>query len=151
MATTTYTCTVFDAQPKAVQEGVVSVSGTINSAAVAWSTGDIVFLAKIPHGAKYVSMQVDHSTGATAHAIDYGWAKGGAAGGAASYSALIAAGAQATILTKNVMGVPADVSCSDSDPNRWGILAAKVGVTGTTTTSLFINFIYTYRTDGAGG
>lgn len=151
MATATVTCTVFDAQPKYLEDGVISVSGSYNSGATALSTGDIVFLAKLPHGAKYVSFEADHSTGATAHACDYGYAKGGAAGGGASLSALVAAGAQAAILRKTVLGIPADISCSDSDPNRWGILAAKVGVTGTTTTSLIINFTYCYRCDGAGG
>ena len=148
---TTYTSTVFAAQPKAVQEGVMSISGQYNSGATALASGDVIFLAKIPHGAKYVSFEADHSTGATAHAVDYGFAKGGAAGGGASLSALVSAGAQATILRKTVLGVPADISVSDNDVNRWGILSAQAAVTGTTTTSLIINFTYCYRVDGAGG
>ena len=150
MAVRTLTCSVFDAQPKMVQEGVVSVSGKYTGDATAYTIGDTILLAKIPHGAKFVDCYFDHSTGATAFGVDYGFSKGGASGGGASLSALVTAGAQAGILRKTVLGVPADISVSDNDVDRWGILAATC-VSGTTTTSLIINFVYTYRIDGAGG
>lgn len=142
----TYTSTVFaNNQPKAVHAGNSSVSGQFNLGATASSAGDVIFLAKIPHGAKFISIEVDHSTGATAQALSYGLASGGPAG-SATFSCFIASGAQAAILRKTVLGVPADVSCSDLDPNRYGILAAKVE-SGTATTSLIVNFIFNYRMD----
>jgi hypothetical protein len=146
----TYTCTVFNSTPKSVHAGVNSVSGSINLAATASSVGDVIFLAKIPHGASFVSIEADHTTGATAQALSYGLATGGAAGGGASFSAFITSGAQATALRKNVLGLPAVVSVSDNDPNRYGILAAKVE-SGTATTSLIVNFVFNYRVDGVGG
>lgn len=150
MAVRTLTCSVFDSQPKNVETGIVSVSGTYTGDATKYTVGDTILLAKIPHGAKYVSFECDHSTGATAAGVDFGYSKGGAAGGGASLSALVSAGAQATINRKTTLGIPADISVSDNDVNRWGILAATV-VSGTTTTSLVINFTYCYRVDGAGG
>ena len=142
----TYTSSVFaNSQPKAAHIGVISVSGSINLAATASSTGDVLFLAKIPHGAKFVGIEVDHTTGAATQALSYGYASGGP-GGSATFSAFIASGAQATILRKTVAGVPADVSVSDLDGNRYGILAAKVE-SGTATTSLIVNFIFNYRMD----
>lgn len=148
MAVRTLTCSVFDAIPKAGGEmGVISISGKYTGDATAYTIGDTILLAKIPHGAKYVSCEFDHSTGATAFGVDYGFSKGGASGGGASLSALVTAGAQATILRKTVLGIPADISVSDNDVNRYGILAATC-VSGTTTTSLVINFTYCYRTDG---
>ena len=143
----TYTSTIFaNNSAKQAHSGINSVSGQINLGATASSNGDVLFLAKIPHGAKFVSIEVDHTTGATTQALSYGLATGGAAGGAASLSAYIASGAQATILRKTVLGVPADVSVSDADPNRYGILSAKVE-SGTATTSLIVNFIFNYRMD----
>jgi hypothetical protein len=143
----TYTSTTFaNNQPKHAHIGVISVSGQVNLGASASSNGDVIFLAKIPHGANYVSIEADHTTGATSQALSYGLASGGPAG-SATFSCFIASGAQgSTILRKNVVGVPAQVSCSDNDPNRYGILAAKVE-SGTATTSLIINFIFNYRMD----
>ena len=151
MAVRTLTCSVFDAQPKNVHEGVVSVSGQYRGDATAYTVGDTIFLAKIPHGAKFVDCYFDHSTGAAACTVDYGYAKGGAAAGAASLSALSSALATATVGRKTVMGIIADISVSDTEINRYGILAATVVGLTSTTTSLIVNFIYTYRTDGAGG
>ena len=145
MATATYTSTVFlNNQPKAVHAGVNSVSGSVMATAAS-TVGDVFFLAKIPHGAKFVDMQVDHTTGATTQALSYGLAVGGP-GGTATYSCFIASGAQATILRKTVLGVPADVSVSDAASDRYGILAAKVE-SGSPTTSLIVNFIFSYRMD----
>ena len=145
MATATYTSTVFlNNQPKAVHAGVNSVSGSVMATAAS-TVGDVFFLAKIPHGAKFVDMQVDHTTGATTQALSYGLAVGGP-GGTATYSCFIASGAQATILRKTVLGVPADISVSDAASDRYGILAAKVE-SGSPTTSLIVNFIFSYRMD----
>lgn len=141
----TYTCTTFNSLPKYNHTGVQSVSGSVMATAAS-SVGDVFFLAKIPHGAKFVSLQCDHSTGATAQGISYGLATGGAAGGGANLSLYVASGAQATILTKNVLGVPIDVSVSDLSADRYGVLSARVE-SGTATTSLIVNFLYSYRMD----
>ena len=142
----TYTSTIFANSPvKSVHAGVNSISGSINLAASASSNGDVLFLAKIPHGAQFVSLECDHTTGATAQALSYGLASGGPAG-SATFSCFIASGAQASILRRTVVGVPAQVSVSDLDPNRYGILAAKVE-SGTATTSLIVNFVFSYRMD----
>lgn len=141
----TLTATTYANQPKAVHVGVNSVSGTYNSGATAASIGDVIFLAKIPNGAKFVSIEEDHSTGATALGVSFGLASGGPAG-SATYSCFIASGAQATANRKNVLGIPANVSLSANDPNSYGILAAKVE-SGTGTTSLIINFVFNYRMD----
>ncbi len=82
----TYTCTTFDAQPKYNATGVQSVSGSVTLTAAS-AVNDVIFLAKVPHGAKFVSIEADHSTGATSQALSYGLATGGAAGGTASLSA----------------------------------------------------------------
>lgn len=142
----TYTSTVFaNNQPKAVHAGVNSVSGSYSMGATASSNGDIIFLAKIPNGAKFVLIEEDHSTGATAQALSFGYASGGP-DGSATFSAFIASGAQATLNRKNVAGIPADCSLSANDPNSYGILAAKVE-SGTATTSLIVNFVFNYRLD----
>jgi len=154
MAVATYTCTVFDAQPKTVHEGVCSVSGSWASVtATRLTIGDVIFLAKIPHGARYVDSYFDHTTaaaGGAAFTMQYGFAKGGAAAGAASLSAINSAGNSAAILRKTVLGVPAAVSVTDSDPNRWGILCASVVANTSPTAVAAINFIYTYRMDEPG-
>ena len=143
----TITSTVFANLPvKAVHVGNVTVSGQVSQLAATATVGDILFLCKIPHGAKFVGMEVDHTTPATALGIDYGLATGGAAGGGASFSCCITAGAKATMLRRTVLGEPVKVSVSDNDPNRYGIFAAQLA-SGTTTESFKINFSITYRTD----
>lgn len=141
----TYTCTTYLQPVKTLHTGVQSVSGNV-VVSTATSVGDLVFLAKIPHGAKFVSIEADHSTGATAQGVSYGLGTGGTSGGGASYSAFIASGAQATALRKNVLGIPARVSVSDNSADRYGILTAKVE-SGSNTTSLIINFVFNYRMD----
>lgn len=141
----TYTATTFaNWQPKDNTTGVQAVRGTITLPAAS-SVGDVVFLAKIPHGALPVDLIEDHSTGATAQGVSFGLASGGP-GGSATFSCYIASGAQATKNRLSVLGLPAAVSCSDGDPNRYGILAAKVE-SGSATTSLVINFAFSYLTD----
>lgn len=145
MATATYTCTTWNNVPKAVHVGTVSVSGNLMWTATS-TVADIGYLAKIPHGAKIVDFVEDHSTGATAQGLSFGFDRGIAAGGGANLSILIASGAQATKNRLSVIGLPPTISVSDLDPNKWVTLCAKVE-SGTTTTSLLINFTITYRTD----
>lgn len=145
---TTYTASLYANTPKAVHAGVNAISVNYNSGATALAAGDIVFLAKVPHGARIVEVIEDHSTGATAHALSIGLGRGGAAGGGASYSCFIASGAQATKNRMGVLGIPAVVSVSDDQAERWAQLTAKVGESGTTTTSLIINCTVLYTADG---
>ena len=142
----TYTSTVFANNPaKAVHVGVQSVSGSHNLGSTASSVGDVIFLAKIPNGAKFVIIEEDHTTGAATQALSFGYASGGP-GGSATFSAFIASGAQAALNRKNVAGIPADCSLSANDPLGYGILACKVE-SGTATTSLIVNFVFNYRLD----
>lgn len=142
----TYTSTTFaNNQPKAVHAGNQSVSGSFTFP-VASSAGDVVFLCKIPHGATIVDLIEDHTTGATATGVSFGLASGGPAG-SATLSCFIAAGAIATVNRMSALGGRnLVVSCSDSDPNRYGILSASPA-SGTQTTSLIINWTLIYRMD----
>jgi hypothetical protein len=147
----TLTSTVFEKnQPKHVHKGNVTVSGQW-AAAVAASTGDIVFLAKIPHGATIVEFAVDHSSSGTLLGCDYGLASGLKAGGGAQMSIFATALAKATIIRKNLQNAQGvdniQISCSASDPGRYGIFAAKIGTSGTTLDKPIINFSITYRND----
>lgn len=146
MAVATYTSTTFaNNQPKGVHVGNMSVSGQLIWGATS-TVGDVGFLCKLPAGAMVVDIIVDHSTGATAQALDYGLASGGPAG-SATFSCFTSALAQATVGRKTVLGVPAVVSLSANDPTGYGIFACKVA-SGTTTTSLIVNFTIVYRMDG---
>ena len=146
MATATYTSTVFNNVAKYHHIGNLSVQGTLMWTATS-TVGDIGFLAKIPHGAKITDFSEYHSTGATAQGLSFGFASGIAAGGGANASVLIASGAQATRNNWNMSNLPITISVSDLDPNRYAILIAKVE-SGTTTTSLQVNFSLSYRFDG---
>jgi hypothetical protein len=145
MATTT--ATLFANTPKAPHTGVVSVAVSYSFGATASSVGDVVFLAKIPHGARILEVIEDHSTGATAQALHIGLSKGGP-GGSATLSAIVSSAAQAAVNRRNVLGLPPTVSVSDGDPERWGILSATVAA-GSATTSLVINAICLYTVDGS--
>jgi hypothetical protein len=146
MALSTYTCTTWTNSPKAVEIGNSSVSGQVVWTATS-TVGDVALLAKIPHGATIIDIIEDHSTGAAAQALSFGLDRGAVAGGGGNSSCFIASGAQATVNRKNVVGLPITVSVSDNDTNRWASLTAKVE-SGTTTTSLVVNFTIVYRTDG---
>ena len=146
MAVATYTSTTFaNNQPKGIHVGNQSVSGQLIWGATS-TIGDVGFLCKLPNGAMVVDIIVDHTTGATTQALSYGLASGGPAG-SATYSCFIASLAQATKSRITVMGVPAVVSISANDPTGYGIFACKVE-SGTTTTSLIVNFTIIYRIDG---
>jgi hypothetical protein len=147
MAVTTYTSTTFaNSAMKAVHVANQSVSGQFVWGATS-TVGDVAFLCKVPHGATVVDIIVDHSTGASTQALSYGLARGAAAGGGGNLSCFIASGAQGSVLRKTVVGLPVTVSVSDTDPLRYGEFACKVE-SGTTTTSLFVNFTIIYRSDG---
>lgn len=146
MAVATYTSTTFaNNQPKGVHVGNMSISGQLVWGATS-TVGDVGFLCKIPAGAMVVDMVVDHTTGATTQVLDYGLASGGPAG-SATFSCFVAGLAQGTIGRRNVLGGVLVVSLSANDPTGYGIFACKVA-SGSTTTSLFVNYTITYRMDG---
>lgn len=144
----TYTASLFANTPKALHAGVTAINVNYQSGAVTASAGDVIFLAKIPHGARILEVIEDHSTDATAHAVDIGLATGGAAGGGAHLSLFVKAGAQATKNRLNVLGIPPVVSVSDGDAGRYGILSCKTAATGTGTVSLMLNVTVLYTCDG---
>lgn len=152
MALATYTSTVFNGAPKYNATGNQAVRGQVLWTATS-TVGDVGFLCKIPHGAKIVDGYEFHTTGATAQGISIGCDRGIAAGGAGNASCFIASGAQATMnrfslaASPNAGNAPIQISLSDLDPVRYAILTAKVE-SGSTTTSLFINFGVTYYMDG---
>jgi hypothetical protein len=147
----TYTSTVFaNQQPKGVHVGRLSVGGqaVVPGTGTAPSAGDIVFLAKIPHGAVIEEIIVDHTCADTI-AISYGLASGHTTGGNASLSALAAGVAKDTLTRRTAKGLPGGltISCSDNDPNRYGIFSAKVE-SGSLTATATINFLVIFRNDG---
>jgi hypothetical protein len=142
----TYTSTVYMNVPKFHHIGNLSQSGTVMFGAAS-SVGDIVFLAKVPHGAKIVDFAEWHTTGATAQGLSFGFASGIAAGGGADASCLVASGAQAARNSWNMRNMPLTISVSDLDPNKYAVLIGKIE-SGTATTSLMVNFNLTYRFDG---
>lgn len=153
MATATYTSSVYkNNTPKFLQTGNVTVSGQLAWGATS-TVGDIGFLAKVPHGAQIVDFYELHTTGAASQALSFGFDKGIAAGGAGNLSCLVSSGAQATMNrlslanSPNTGNAPLQLSLSDLDPVRYCTLQAKLE-SGTTTTSLFVNFCLTYRFDG---
>lgn len=146
----TYSASVMAGQPRRVHAGVNGVWGSYSFGATASSVGDTVQLAKIPNGARIIGVAADHSSGSTALACSYGLASGTTVGGGASYSAFVASGAQATNLVAFAGSLPFTISCSDNDPNKYGIFAAKVE-SGTMTTSLVVNFRVTYQVDEQAG
>lgn len=146
MATATYTCSDYLEVPRGGIPGVISRSGTVNWSATS-TVGDIAFLTKIPHGAVIVDLYEYHTTGASAQALSFGLLTGGAAGGGANASLFIASGAQGARNNLSVQaGIGWQVSVSDTDPNRFATLIAKVE-SGSTTTSLMLAFTVTYRVD----
>lgn len=150
MATTTYTATTFNNPPKQVHAGMVNVSGTYNAGAAVTSLGDVVFLAKIPHGATIVDLMIDTSSGETAVTTDVGLAKGYDVGGGVSMSCFVSGVAMATVTrlaVRRAAGLgPFRISCSDSDPVRYGIFACKPAATSASA-SYMVNFSITYRCD----
>lgn len=153
----TVTSTVYaNRAVKSVHTGQVTVSGQWAAAATTTVTaGDIVFLAKIPHGAIITEFCVDHSATVSTFPCDYGLASGLAAGGGAQMSIFASALAKATIIRKNLQNASGvdrvQISCSVSDPGRFGIFAAKIGTHTSVTAVPIINFSITYRNDDLQG
>lgn len=149
MTAATYTCSVFNNTPKAAHVGNNSVSGKM--VLPASSVGDIMFLAKVPHGAKIVDFAEYHSNGQTAAALSFGFDRGIAAGGGGHASCLIASGALATMnrmsLAASPTGAPLQISLSDADPVRYAVFQAKAE-SGTFTISVSLGWTLTYRLDG---
>jgi len=135
---------------KYLHEGMVSRSGTTlipDSTTSDPSAGDVVFLCKIPDQAVIVDFEEDH-TAADTVGIDFGLASGTDTGDA-TYSSLIAAGAKATLNRRSVLNNSNGVKCSlsASDPNGFGILAAKIA-SGSMTGTITIHWSVVYRCDG---
>src|SRR5882724_4785087 len=129
---------------KAVHIGNMSVSGSavVPATAIAPSVGDIVLLAKIPHGAVVVDFFEDHTCADTA-GLDFGFNTG------------IVAGAKSTFNRRNVVtagngGQGITISLSDLDQNRFAQLTAKVA-SGSLTSQVTINWTCIYRLDGLPG
>lgn len=151
----TYTSTVY--ANRAVTQGhkgTQTVSGQWTGTA-ALTTDDVVFLAKLPHGAIITEFMIDHSATVTTWAADYGLASGAKGGGGASLSSFVAALANGTIVRKNIQNAAGvdriQISCSVSDPGRFGIFAAKIGSNASVTSVPIINFRITYRCDEGQG
>jgi hypothetical protein len=138
---------VYNNTPKQHYNANDTISGSVMWGAAS-TVGDVVFLCKVPHGAKIVDFSERHSTGATGAGLSFGFDKGVVAGGGGNASILISGGAQAQRNSWNFAGGPLTISLSDLDPVRYATLIAKLE-SGTTTTSTFIEqFMLTYRTDG---
>lgn len=150
MAVATYTASTYLNTPKFEHVGNTSVSGAGQWTA-AGTVGDIVFLAKIPHGSKIVDFYEYHTSGQTAAALSFGFDRGIAAGGGGNASCLISSGAIATmnrmsLANSPVLG-PVTISVSDNDPLRYAVLQAKAE-SGTFTITVSLGFCITYRADG---
>ena len=153
MAVSTFTSTIYEGQQsggKAVHVGNQSISGKI---VYSGTVGDILFLAKIPHGATIVDMSEFHTSGETALGISFGLSKGVVAGGAGSNSCLISSGALSTMNRLSwatwpvASNFPPTVSLSDLDSVRYANFVAKIE-SGTATISSSIMWSITYRMDG---
>jgi hypothetical protein len=153
MAVATYTSTVFkNNQPKFNHTGTSAVRGNVKWTA-AGTVGDIMFLAKVPHGAKIMDFYEFHTNGQTAVGLSFGFDRGVAAGGGANASCLISSGAVATMnrmslaQSPNTGKAPIQISLSDLDTVRYARLICKAE-SGTLTISTLVNFGLTYYMDG---
>lgn len=163
MAAGTYTSTTFANAPiKTNHTGLNIITGQYVSTQPTNppnSSGDVIFLAKIPHRAVIVDFAVDHSTSETTFGMKYGLASGAPTGGGASLSCFSPSLAKATVKTRYAGGTvalsangafsggdPLRISVSDADPNRYGIFAAKIA-TASATTTFVVNYSITYRMD----
>lgn len=107
------------------------------------SAGDIVQLARVPHGAKIVDFFEHHTSPASVMATDFGLNFGAAAGGGGNASAM------ATALAKNTANrggllLPITVSLSDNHTPRYAIVQAKVDANMSTTAGCRIRLNLTY-------
>lgn len=147
----TYTSTVYENRAvKQPYKGETTIAGQWTGTA-AVTAADVIFLAKLPHGAIIVDFAVDHSATVTTYAADYGLASGAKAGGGASLACFVSALANGTIKRRNLQNATGvenmQISCSVSDPKRFGIFSATIGSNASTTSVPIINFSITYRCD----
>ena len=148
----TMTSSVFtNMQPKGPHVGVVTVRGTMNfpdATTTKPSVGDIAFLCKVPHGAVITDIRVEHTCADTI-GLDYGVATGTTIGGSASYSAFVSALAKGTISRMSALNTSAGftISVSDADPNRYGIVSAKIASVSAATATVTIYFTVEYSYD----
>ncbi len=148
MAVATYTATTYNTTPKDLQTGVQVVGGRAQWTA-AGTVGDIVFLAKIPHGATIIDFHEYHTSGQSTATVSFGFDRGIAAGGAGNASVLIASG---VLATENRMVYatnpgPVTISLSDLDPVRYAVLQAKAE-TGTFTITVSFGWSILYHKSG---
>ena len=150
MAVSTYTSTTYNNNAKSHIGGDTHVDGKM---VYAGTVGDILFLAKVPHGARVTAFEEYHSNGETAATIDFGFSRGIAAGGAGNASCLISGGLTATMNRMSFAAapgaVPVKISLSDLDPIRYTNLVAKAAA-GTFTISVSLTFHLAYRMDEPG-
>ncbi len=153
MAVATYTSTTYkNGQPKFHHIGDMSIGGVAKWTA-AGTVGDILFLAKVPHGARVVDFYEYHTNGQTAAAMDFGFNKGVAAGGGANISCLVQEGAVATMNrlslanSPNTGKGPVQISVSDTDPVKYTALVGRA-TSGTFTITVVVSWALTYRFDG---
>jgi len=144
----TLTSTFFANTPKAVHTGVNVIRIDYQQTASV-SAGDIIFLAKLPNGARCYDLVEEHSTGAATCTIDLGLAKGTASGGGVSISAFCSGVSAATQNRRTVRGIPPLVSTSDNDPDKYGILAAKIATISSATSGLVMSLQFAYTVDDA--
>ena len=129
MATTT--ATAFHEPVKMLHAG--TIVRHINYSYGSISNGDIVLLAKIPHGARVVEVIEDSTAlvGSLSHHI--GLREGGAAGGGSDDDCFIAAGVKGSINRLNsLVGHGLVVSLSDLATDRWAALIATAQTTTST-------------------
>ena len=144
MASTTYTSTLAarsGVQARAVHAGLNAVSVDWSSTGVLSASG-VVFLCKIPEGARIHNIIEFHSTGATTSTLDFGWTDGD---GSHTYSGIASALVQAT---HNNRGNNDSVVLPASGGAR--IVTASLGA-GTATTSLKMSLTVLYSLDAEHG
>ena len=146
MTVATYTSTTYlNAPIKSYHVGNHTVDGQAKWTA-AGTVGDVLFLCKVPHGARIVDFAEYHTNGQTAAGLDFGFDRGIAAGGGGNASVLLT---DATLAATNRLSLGAgriQISLSDTDPKRYAILQATAA-SGTVTITVVVNWRLTYRMD----
>lgn len=138
MAAITYTSTAVNNNViRKVHAGVNALTVTYNSGSTGISAGDVIFLARIPHGCTILDFVENHSTGAATGVFDLGVST--------NLSAFATAMAQA-VVNRATKGVPYDISVSDDAVNRY-VTVSAVKISGSTTTSNIVNLTVYYTAD----
>lgn len=137
----TVTATVFAAtNTRSVHVGPNTVETEYNGSL---SAGDIVVLARIPHGAKIIDFVEHHTSPASVMATDFGLSAGTVAGGAGNASAIASALAKNTVNRGGLL-LPVTVSLSDNASPRYANFQAKVDANMSTTAGCRIRIALTY-------